>query len=108
MEQHTDDAYSTSTGVFTTPVAGTYFLKTGVTGDTNSFSASIVVNDQPVASLIGNDDYNIQQASACVALKLKVGDTVRVVKWSGSSIYGYNPNSASNNHVTYFLGLLLW
>lgn len=108
VEQHTDDSYSKTRGVFTTPVNGTYLLRTGVTGDSASFSASIVVNDQPVASLIGNDDYNIQQATACVVMKLNAGDTVRVVKWSGSSIYGYNPNSASNNHVTYFLGLLLW
>ena len=94
--------------MFTAPENGTYFLRTGVTGDTATFSASIVLNDLPVASLVGNDDYNIQQATACVVMELQVGDEVRVVKWSGSSIYGYEPNSGGHNHVTYFLGMLLW
>ena len=105
LQQHSNSNYSTTTGVFTAPLSGTYYFTTGITGKTNVRTyAAITVRGQEVASLFAFDDYQLSQSSASVVVLLMAGDEVAVVKKLGAYIYGSN----NVDHITYFMGMLLW
>ncbi|KAK7503678.1 hypothetical protein BaRGS_00005217 [Batillaria attramentaria] len=108
-QQHTDNSYSTSNGIFTCPQNGTYFFRTGVmnSGSTHSY-ATILADDVEVASVYMYDDYSTKQATASAVVKLVEGERVRVVVRTGSTDRIYGSNSNIPNRVTYFMGLLLW
>nr|KAG5711528.1 hypothetical protein BaRGS_025955 [Batillaria attramentaria] len=108
-QQHTDNSYSTSNGIFTCPQNGTYFFRTGVmnSGSTHSY-ATILADDVEVASVYMYDDYSTKQATASAVVKLVEGERVRVVVRTGSTDTIYGSNSHIPNRVTYFMGLLLW
>jgi hypothetical protein len=94
--------YSTSTGLFTAPVSGTYIFQAGVYQSGLVSQLWWVINGARERSF-ALDNTNSANVSGSGFLYLNANDTVGFVSWSGgSSVTVY-----SNSFHTYFRGSLI-
>ena len=96
------NVYNPSTGVFTSPVAGTFvFYVTAVEYSNQYLRVDIVLNSVSKVRTIGDNSASFQTGTNMIVLNLQKGDSVWVRYNSGKGYY------TSSVPVTTFTGLLV-
>ncbi|XP_033995298.1 complement C1q tumor necrosis factor-related protein 3-like [Trematomus bernacchii] len=94
------NAYDPSTGVFTAPLKGLYYVRfTGSVGSSGSLNAALMKNDENMFAVFDTRGTH-GSASNGMALELQAGDRLSVTLWEGQSVF-------DQSRISTFSGFLL-
>ncbi|CAK6982441.1 complement C1q tumor necrosis factor-related protein 3-like isoform X1 [Scomber scombrus] len=81
------DAYDNTTGVFTAPVKGLYYLRlTGSVGDSGSLNAAVMKNGENMFAIFNTLGHHSSSSNG-MTLVLEAGDQLGVMLWATRSIF---------------------
>lgn len=92
-------AYSTSTGLWTCPVSGYYWVNTNISISSNNSDVFVAVNGAAFSTVTQSTSSNAEYTGTTL-LQLNTNDTVAIWHDNGSGVNGGNAPQVSSFHIT--------